>query len=165
MSGRLLGTSGRQSRYGAPTMRAGHASLRKPRGLVCGGAPGGAAACVIGRVRPEAVTPGNREWPWAHSGASQAPLKGPRQSLGVSRRSIPLLGDRKKGNRRTRRLAITGDDTCLLWTCANFTKSQTQIPILSINLVLPIFAATRMRIGPSLRAAIGARVRACRASR
>ena len=38
-------------------------------------------------------------------------------------------------------------------------------PKLSINLVLPILAATSSRIGPSLRAAIGASVKAWRASR
>ena len=36
---------------------------------------------------------------------------------------------------------------------------------LSINLVLPIFAATRSLIGPSLREATGASVTAWRASR
>ena len=56
-------TRGRARR---PTMAPEQSSLRKLRKLVCGGAPGGAAPYVIGRVRPEAVTLGNQEWPWAH---------------------------------------------------------------------------------------------------
>jgi hypothetical protein len=40
------------------------------------GAPGGAAPYVIGRARPEAVTLGNQEWPWAHGGLSPSPPKG-----------------------------------------------------------------------------------------
>jgi predicted DsbA family dithiol-disulfide isomerase len=62
------------------------------------GAPGGAAAYVIGRVRPEAVTPGNRDWPWAHRVArSQGP---PSWGLANPWR-LPALhsphGDKEKG--------------------------------------------------------------------
>ena len=71
-----------------PTMRAAHSSLRKRRRLVCGGAPGGAAAYVIGRARLEAVTSGNREWPLARkAGRSQGPPKGVSQTPWRHRKS------------------------------------------------------------------------------
>ena len=73
------------ARRGAPTTRA------------ASGAPGGAAPYVIGRVRPEAVTPGNREWPWAHGGSTTPPKGAVAQRPGASRRSIPLIEGTEKG--------------------------------------------------------------------
>src|SRR6187431_3701497 len=61
------------------------------------GAPGGAGSYVTGPARPKAATPGNR----GPAVARPEPrwVRDPRRSAGgASRRSIPLLGKRKKGN-------------------------------------------------------------------
>ena len=70
----------------------------------------------LGACAPQAVTLGNQEWPWAHGWPDRkgCPKGAVAQRPGASRRSIPLVGKRKKGNRRSRRLDTTGDDACLL---------------------------------------------------
>lgn len=61
--------------------------------------PEGAAAYVIGRVRPEAVTLGNQDWPWAYGRPDRKGCpKGSRKPLAPSRRSIPLFEETEKGD-------------------------------------------------------------------
>ena len=69
----------------------------------------------LGACAPQAVTLGNQEWPWAHGWPDRkgCPKGAVAQRPGASRRSIPLVGKRKKGNRRSRRLDTTGDDAWL----------------------------------------------------
>ena len=100
-----MARTGRQGRARRPTMAPGQSSLaRDTRKLVCGGAPGGAAPYVIGRVRPEAVTLGNQEWPWAHGWPDR---KGcPKGGLAPPPWRLPALhsplGKTGKGKRPTR---------------------------------------------------------------
>ena len=64
------------------------------------GAPGGAGSYVTGPARPKAATPGNRG-PAVARAEPRIWVRHPRRSAGgASRRSIPLLGKRKKGKRR-----------------------------------------------------------------
>src|SRR5450631_1553522 len=50
----------------------------------------------MGARAPEAADPGNRNQLWARSGASQAPLKGPRQPLAPPGAPFPHARDGKR---------------------------------------------------------------------
>ena len=80
----------------------------------------------LGACAPKAVTLGNQEWPWAHGWPDRkgCPKGAVAQRPGASRRSIPLVGKRKKGKRRTRPPRIRA----LTLACVKTTHAEQKPP-------------------------------------